>query len=204
MPIPRSPNLGWTDSHIAYPQRTERNGHQGAVVWLTGLSGAGKSTMAQLVERELFERGCQTYILDGDNLRHGLNRDLAFTPEDRTENIRRVGEVANLLRDAGLIVLTAFISPYLADRRIARATCPDGAFVEVYCRCDLAECERRDPKGLYRKARAGEIAHFTGISAPYEPPVDPEVVLRTDRDSPDRCAARVVAELERRGVVPPY
>ena len=204
MPFPRQRNLGWTDSHIAYPQRAERNGHQGAVVWLTGLSGAGKSTMAQLVERELFERGCQTYILDGDNLRHGLNRDLAFTPEDRTENIRRVGEVANLLRDAGLIVLTAFISPYLADRRIARATCPDDAFIEVYCRCDLAECERRDPKGLYRKARAGEIAHFTGISAPYEPPTDAELVLRTDRDSPDRCAGLVVAELERRGILPPY
>jgi adenylylsulfate kinase len=201
MTEPRSRHLSWTESEIAGDRRAARNGHQGAVVWLTGLSGAGKSTLATLLEQELFELGCQCYILDGDNVRHGLNRDLGFSPEDRTENIRRIGEVANLLRDAGLIVLTAFISPYRDDRARARAVCPPGTFLEVHCQCGLAECERRDPKGLYRKARAGEIPQFTGISAPYEAPADPEVVVRTDRTPPARCVQEVVAALQERGIL---
>jgi adenylylsulfate kinase len=196
-----SRHITWTDSYVDHAMRTARNRHQGAVVWFTGLSGAGKSTLAQLVERELFDRGVHCYILDGDNVRHGLNRDLGFSPEDRTENIRRIGEVANLMRDSGMICLTAFISPYLDDRATARATCPEGSFLEVYCRCALAECERRDPKGLYKKARAGQIPEFTGISAPYEEPVDPEIVLDTDQHSPDECVQQVVAVLEQRGIL---
>lgn len=198
----KSQNISWAESHITYDQRRRRNSHEGAVVWFTGLSGSGKSTMAQLVERELFHRGCHSYILDGDNVRHGLNRDLGFSPDDRTENIRRIGEVANLMRDAGSICLTAFISPYLADRESARAVCADKAFIEVYCKCSLEECERRDPKGLYKKARAGEIPEFTGISAPYEEPENPELVLETDRFGPEECVEQVIAGLVSRGVLP--
>jgi adenylylsulfate kinase len=201
MDTPKSKHITWTDSHVTYAMRTERNRHQGAVVWFTGLSGAGKTTLAQLVERELFALGAHCYILDGDNVRHGLNRDLGFSPADRTENIRRIGEVANLMRDSGMICLTAFISPYLADRATARATCPAGSFFEVYCRCGLAECERRDPKGLYQKARAGKIPEFTGISAPYEEPTAPELVLETDRHTPDACAGQVLAMLRERGIL---
>jgi adenylylsulfate kinase len=197
----KSRHIAWTESFVAHEERAARNGHQGAVVWFTGLSGSGKSTLSKLTEQALFERGCQCYVLDGDNMRHGLNRDLGFSPEDRTENIRRVGEVANLLRDAGQICLTAFISPYRDDRDRARALCGEHPFLEVYLACDLAECERRDPRGLYRKARAGEIRQFTGISAPYEEPADPEVVLRTDRLSPAACVEQVIAALERRGVL---
>ncbi len=201
MQSPKSQHITWSDSYVTHAQRTERNRHEGAVVWFTGLSGAGKSTMAQLVERELFDRGCHCYILDGDNVRHGLNRDLGFSPDDRTENIRRIGEVANLMRDAGMICLTAFISPYRADRRIARATCPEGTFLEVHCACDLEECERRDPKGLYKKARAGEIPQFTGISAPYEEPESAELVIHTDTSSPEECVNQVADMLEERGLL---
>jgi adenylylsulfate kinase len=201
MDAPKSQHITWSDSFVTHARRAERNRHEGVVVWFTGLSGSGKSTMAQLVERELFDRGCHCYILDGDNVRHGLNRDLGFSPEDRTENIRRIGEVANLMRDAGQICLTAFISPYRADREVARATCPEGRFLEVYCRCALEECERRDPKGLYKKARAGEIPEFTGISAPYEEPEAAELVLQTDEHGPQECVQQVVAMLEARGLL---
>ena len=201
METPKSKHITWTDSHVDHAMRAARNRHQGAVVWFTGLSGAGKTTLAQLVERELFARGVHCYILDGDNVRHGLNRDLGFSPADRTENIRRIGEVANLMRDSGMICLTAFISPYRADRATARATCPEGSFLEVYCRCALEDCERRDPKGLYRKARAGQIPEFTGISAPYEEPEAPEILLDTDRHTPAECAQQVVAALEARGIL---
>jgi adenylylsulfate kinase len=203
MTTPHSRHITWTDSDVDHDQRAARHDHRGAVVWLTGLSGSGKSTMARLLERELFDLGCECYVLDGDNVRHGLNRDLGFSPEDRTENIRRIGEVANLLRDAGLIVLTAFISPYRDDRARARAVCPPGTFVEVFCRCPLEECERRDPKGLYRKARAGEIPQFTGISAPYEEPEAPEVVIDTGEQTPTDCLERVVAALREQGILAP-
>lgn len=162
-------------------QRELRNGHRGCVVWLTGLSSAGKSTIASELERELFNLGRQAYVLDGDNIRHGLCSDLGFTPKDRAENIRRVGEVAKLFTDAGIICITAFISPYRADRHFVRELLPPGHFIEVFVNAPLAVCEQRDPKGLYAKARALEIKEFTGVSAPYEPPVQPELELRTDQ-----------------------
>lgn len=171
--------------------RTARNGHTGAVVWLTGLSGAGKSTLAMRVEHALFNRGMQTYVLDGDNVRRGLNVDLGFTPEDRVENIRRVGEVAALMADAGLVVITAFISPYIEDRKRARAAAGE-AFHEVYVKADLDTCEQRDPKGLYKKARTGEISDFTGISSPYEEPTDPDLIVDTSRDDVDACVEQIV------------
>src|SRR3546814_386164 len=170
--------------HLLTPQaRAWRNGHRGAVIWMTGLSGTGKSTLAMRVEQRLFAKGLQVYVLDGDNVRRGLNADLGFSPEDRAENIRRVGEAAALFADAGLVVVTAFISPYRADRDRARAAAGD-AFHEVYVKADLETCEARDPKGLYRRARAGEIPDFTGISAPYESPESPELIVDTrDRKS---------------------
>jgi len=158
--------------------RSRRNGHRGAVVWFTGLSGAGKSTLAMEVERRLFLQGYQVYVLDGDNVRRGLNADLGFSPDDRLENIRRIGEAAALFADAGMIVITAFISPYIADRERARQAAK-GAFHEIYIKADVATCETRDPKGLYKRARAGDLANFTGVSAPYEKPTSPELVVDT-------------------------
>jgi len=201
MDAPKSKNISWTDSTVTHDMRCERNGHQGAILWFTGLSGAGKSTLAQLMEKELFNQGCHCYILDGDNVRHGLNRDLGFSPDDRTENIRRIGEVAKLMMDAGMICLTAFISPYREDRQNARAITPSGTFLEVYCRCALEECERRDPKGLYKKARAGEIPEFTGISAPYEEPENAEIVVDTDQHSPEECVRQIMDYLRAHGHV---
>lgn len=192
---PKSKNITWSDGDVNHEARVQRNGHKAAILWFTGLSGSGKSTLAQAVEKELFLRRIHTYILDGDNVRFGLNRDLGFSPEDRTENIRRIGEVANLMMDAGTICLTAFISPYLIDRQGARDIAPEGAFFEVYTKCSLEECERRDPKGLYKKARAGEIPEFTGISAPYEEPENAEIVVETDKFSVEECASQVVDHL---------
>jgi len=202
MSIPKSRNITWSHSDIKRSDREHRNGHKSAILWFTGLSGSGKSTLARRVEKALFARGCQSYVLDGDNIRFGLNRDLGFSPEDRTENIRRIGEVAKLMVDAGLITITAFISPYRSDRDANRELVSEGDFLEIFCRCELAECERRDPKGLYKKARAGEIKEFTGISAPYEEPLQPELVVDTDRHSPDECVQIVMDELIRRGLVP--
>ncbi len=195
----KATNITWHHSELTRGEREKRNGHRGLVLWFTGLSGSGKSTLAQEVQGALFERGCQTYVLDGDNVRHGLNKDLGFSPADREENIRRIGEVAKLFADAGVIALTAFISPYRADRDQARAISGD-SFVEVYVRCDLEVCETRDPKGLYKKARAGLIPEFTGISAPYEAPENPELVVDTSRESLEESATRVIAYLEERGV----
>ncbi len=198
----KSQNITYTEGAVKHEHRAEQNGHGAAILWFTGLSGAGKSTLAQAVEQKLFLMGCHTYILDGDNIRFGLNRDLGFSPEDRTENIRRIGEVAKLMMDAGTICLTAFISPYIADRQAAREITPEGKFIEVYTKCSLEECERRDPKGLYKKARAGEIPQFTGISAPYEAPENPELVVETDKHSIGECVDQVVAYLRERGVLP--
>ncbi len=200
---PKSRHITWSQSAVCYAEREARNGHGAAILWFTGLSASGKSTLSRLVEKELFARGCNTYILDGDNVRHGLNSDLGFSPEDRVENIRRIGEVAKLMMDAGVITLTAFISPYREDRQRCRELVPEGRFLEIHCRCSLQECERRDPKGLYRRARAGEIPEFTGISAPYEEPEAPELVLQTDELTPEQCVERVVAELARRGIIGP-
>ncbi len=198
---PKSSNITWMDGDVTHDARILRNGHQAAILWFTGLSGAGKSTLSQAVEKELFQRRCHTYILDGDNIRFGLNRDLGFSPEDRTENIRRIGEVAKLMMDSGTICLTAFISPYRSDRQGARDITPAGRFIEVYCKCSLEECERRDPKGLYKKARAGEIAEFTGISAPYEEPENAEIVVETDRSDVGECARKIVEDLKARGIL---
>jgi bifunctional enzyme CysN/CysC len=197
---PDDRNLFSTDHAISASMRERRNGHRGAVVWFTGLSGAGKSTLAMEVEQRLFLRGYQIYVLDGDNVRRGLSSDLGFSPSDRLENIRRIGEVAMLFADAGFIVITAFISPYISDRERARQAAA-GAFHEIYIKADLATCERRDPKGLYRRARAGEIADFTGISAPYEEPPNPELVVDTSALSVEESVEMVLRYIERRIVL---
>jgi bifunctional enzyme CysN/CysC len=195
--VTKSKNIFWTEGKITAGQRAMRSGHRGAVVWLTGLSGAGKSTIAQALERELFHRAMHTYVLDGDNIRHGLNSNLGFSPEDRVENIRRVSEVARLMADAGAVVITAFISPYRMDRRRAREIALEGnaEFIEVFVEAPLQVCETRDPKSLYKKARAGEIRDFTGIGAPYEAPEDPEIVVRTDEQTVDESVAIVLEQL---------
>ena len=195
----KSENIFWSESEITAERRALRNQHRGAVVWLTGLSGAGKSTIARALEKELFQLSMHTYVLDGDNLRHGLNANLGFAPEDRAENIRRVSEVAKLMADAGTVVITSFISPYRADRARARAIALQAGaeFVEVFVDAPLAVCEGRDPKGLYRKARAGKLKGFTGIDAPYEPPDDPEIVVRTGEQSAAECVDQILAALPR-------
>jgi adenylylsulfate kinase len=199
----KSTNITWSDADVTHEARILRNGHRAAILWFTGLSGSGKSTLAKAVEKALFVRRCHTYILDGDNIRFGLNRDLGFSPEDRTENIRRIGEVAKLMMDAGMICLTAFISPYRADRQAARDIAPAGKCVEVWCKCALEECERRDPKGLYRKARAGEIAEFTGVSAPYEEPEHAQIVVETDKQTVEECVRQIIDHLIRTKVLEP-
>jgi bifunctional enzyme CysN/CysC len=188
----KSQNIFWSAGKVTREARERRNRHKGAIIWLTGLSGAGKSTVATELERELFGMGLHTYILDGDNIRHGLSGNLGFSPEDRTENIRRVAEVSRLLMDAGVLVITAFISPYRDDRRLARSLVDEGEFIEVYVSAPLEVCEQRDPKGLYKKARAGQIANFTGVSAPYEPPDRPELVVHTDRQTAAECVAQII------------
>lgn len=197
----RASNIHWQSMKVGKAQRAALNGQTPCVLWFTGLSGAGKSTVADLVEQELHRRGRRTMSLDGDNVRHGLNRDLGFTAEDRVENIRRVGEVAKLLVDAGLIVLVSFISPFREERGMARALLAEGEFLEVFVDAPLAVCEARDPKGLYQKARTGQLPNFTGISSPYEPPEAPEIHLPAGDETPEALAARVVAALEERGII---
>ena len=194
--LQKSDNIYWSQGKVTPTQRNLRNGHLGRVVWLTGLSGSGKSTIATDLERELFNLGKHAYVLDGDNVRHGLCRDLGFSPQDRQENIRRVGEVAKLLADAGFIAITAFISPYRADRDLVRSIVPAGQFIEVFVSAPIEVCEQRDPKGLYAKARANEIKEFTGISAPYEAPVQPEITLTTDSMSVQESVAKVIEYLQ--------
>jgi adenylyl-sulfate kinase len=181
---------------VSASQRERLNGHCGCVIWLTGLSGSGKSTIAEELERELFKLKRHTYILDGDVVRRGLCSDLRFSPENRKENIRRIGEVARLFADAGIICIVAFISPYRADRDLARKIAPPGKFIEVYLDAPLEVCEKRDPKGLYAQARAGEIKEFTGISAPYEPPREPEIELHTAKASVAECVGLVLKRLD--------
>ena len=191
----RSDNVRWQKLSIGKVERARQLGQRATVIWLTGLSGAGKSTIANLVEGELHRRGHHTYLLDGDNVRHGLNSDLGFTDVDRVENIRRVAEVARLMADAGLIVLVSFISPFRAERRMARERLGPGEFFEVWVDAPLEVAEQRDPKGLYGKARRGELFNFTGIDSPYEPPERPEIHLRTETSTPEEAAGRVVEEL---------
>jgi len=193
----KSTNITLVEHRVAREQREARNGHHGCVLWFTGLSGAGKSTLAFALEEELFRRGYQVYVIDGDNLRYGLNSDLGFSHKDRTENIRRAGEVAALFAGAGTICISAFVSPYRADREVARKAAGD-RFNEVYVRADLETCERRDPKGLYKKARRGEIKDFTGVSAPYEAPLAPEIVLDTANHTVAECVAQLLAFIEAR------
>jgi adenylylsulfate kinase len=200
----KSSNIVWHTASVTRQQREQKNGHKSVIIWFTGLSGAGKSTLAHAVEEQLFQRGCNTYVGDGDNIRHGLCGDLGFSPEHRVENIRRIGEVAKLFLDAGVIVLTAFISPYRADRERARERVATGDFIEVYCRCTLEVCEKRDVKGLYQRAKAGEIKEFTGISAPYEEPVVPEIVIDTDKYSVRECVNTIMQYLIDHGVLPKH
>jgi adenylylsulfate kinase len=195
----KSTNITWHGGQIGREQREKLLNQRGATLWLTGLSGSGKSTLAVTAEAALLERGHLAYVLDGDNVRHGLNKNLSFSPEDRTENIRRIGEVAKLFTDTGVIVFTSFISPYRADRDAARALFEAGDFIEVHLDASVETCEGRDPKGLYKKARAGEIPEFTGISAPYEPPLNPELVLDTLTVGVEENGARIIQHLEERG-----
>ena len=194
-------NIVWHEASVDREARSRQRGHRSVILWFTGLSGSGKSTLANAVNAVLFERGLATYVLDGDNIRHGLCKDLGFSDADREENIRRIGEVAKLFVDAGVITLTAFVSPFRADRDKARALVADGDFIEVYCAADLAVCEDRDPKGLYAKARAGVIKEFTGISSPYEAPEAPELRVDTGSQSLEESVASVLSLLEEKGVL---
>lgn len=194
-------NIVWHQAAITKQDRQTRAGHKSCVLWFTGLSGAGKSTLANAVDHELHRRGLASYVLDGDNIRHGLNRGLGFGPDDRKENIRRIGEVAKLFVDAGVIALTAFISPYREDRELARGLLEADEFVEIYVKCPLVECERRDPKGLYQKARNGEIGHFTGITSPYEEPQDPELVIESRELTVEASVEIILVYLEQRGII---
>lgn len=197
----KATNVHWHDHRVSADDRKKLKGHKSCVLWFTGLSGAGKSTIANTVDHKLAELGKHTYLLDGDNIRFGLNKNLGFSAEDRAENIRRIGEVGKLFSDAGLITLTAFISPYRADRDAVRELLPEGEFIEVYVDAALETCEARDPKGLYKKARAGEIKGFTGIDDPYEAPEKAELVLDSNSKGIDELADEVIAFLKDRGIV---
>ena len=199
---PQATNIVWHHSTVTRSARAHQRGHRSAILWFTGLSGAGKSTLANAVNSALFEQGLTCYVLDGDNVRHGLCSDLGFSDADREENIRRIGEVAKLFLDAGVVVLTAFVSPFRTDRQRARDLVEQGDFLEIHCAADLEVCEQRDTKGLYAKARAGEIREFTGISSPYEAPEAPELLVATGEQSLDDSVAQVMGELERRGIIP--
>ena len=195
-------NIVWHQHFIDKAARSAQKGHKPALLWFTGLSGSGKSTLAGALEAELMQRGIHTYLLDGDNVRHGLCSDLGFATADRQENLRRVGEVAKLMVDAGLVVLAAFVSPYRAERAAIRARLPEGEFIEVFVDTPLSECEQRDPKGLYKKARAGEIKHFTGIDDPYEAPEQAEIHLQNHGQSVGVVLNSLLTQLEALGVIP--
>jgi len=199
----KATNITWHEGHVARDEREALLKQKGALLWMTGLSGSGKSTIAYTLEHALVKRGHLAYVLDGDNIRHGLNKNLGFSAEDREENIRRIGEVGKLFVDTGVITITAFISPYRADRDIARKTVGEGSFFEVFCDTPLDVCEQRDPKGLYKKARAGEIKGFTGIDDPYEAPENPEMVIDTSKLSPQEAAVVLCELLEKHGKIPP-
>ncbi|UOR12795.1 adenylyl-sulfate kinase [Halobacillus amylolyticus] len=196
-----STNIVWHESEVTKQDRRELKKHKSVVLWFTGLSGSGKSTVSVALEKELHGLGVHTYRLDGDNVRHGLNKNLGFSPEDRKENIRRIGEVANLMVDAGLVTLTAFISPYREDRDHARELLGEKEFIEIYVECSVEACEERDPKGLYKKARAGEIKGFTGIDAPYEEPIHPEVTIETDKQTLEESVQLIVNYLKQKGYI---
>ncbi|WP_088010944.1 adenylyl-sulfate kinase [Gottfriedia acidiceleris] len=196
-----SKNIVWHQASISKEDRRQKNNHHSCILWLTGLSASGKSTIANEIAKALFHLNVQQYVLDGDNIRHGLNKDLGFTDYDRTENIRRIGEVAKLFVDNGQIVLTAFISPFIADRNIVRTLVEQDEFIEVYVECSVETCESRDPKGLYKKAKNGEIQNFTGISSPYEAPINPELILNTDKQSVQECVETVLQFLKNKNYI---
>ncbi|ABB73607.1 adenylyl-sulfate kinase [Nitrosospira multiformis] len=193
-------NTVWHNATITRAHRERLNVHRSAVLWFTGLSGSGKSTLAHAVEEKLYQLGCRTFVLDGDNVRQGLCSDLGFSVEDRSENIRRISEAARLLVESGVIAMTAFISPFRADRQKARSIFPHGDFIEIFCEASLAVCEQRDVKGLYKRARTGEVKEFTGISSPYEAPATPELIVRTGELELEDCVAQVIEFMERRDI----
>jgi len=196
-----SSNTVWHHATVTRARRNQQNGHRSLVLWFTGLSGAGKSTLAHAVEEELHQRSCRTIVLDGDNVRHGLCSDLGFSDEDRNENLRRIGEMSKLFIEAGVLTLTAFISPFQQERNKIRKMIPHGDFLEIYVDCSVETCETRDVKGLYQRARAGEIENFTGISAPYEKPEKPELTVDTDRETLEESVAKVMQLLIDRGII---
>ncbi len=200
--IEKDKNLTWHQASINREDITRQRGHKSAILWFTGLSGSGKSTLANAVNSKLFKNGISSYVLDGDNIRHGLCKDLGFSDEDRAENIRRIGEVAKLFLDSGVIILTAFVSPFRSDRDRARKLVKTEDFIEIHCAADLQQCEARDPKGLYAKARAGEIKEFTGISSPYEEPISPEIKVETGIQKLDDCVEGVIQKLIELHVIP--
>jgi len=197
----KATNIVWHEGAVTKEDRERVSGHKACTLWMTGLPASGKSTIAVALEKALWERGVHAYVLDGDNVRHGLNKDLGFSPEDRTENIRRIGEVAKLFTSAGVINTTAFISPYRSDRDRVREIMGAGEFLEVYVSCALEECERRDPKGHYKMARSGKLPEFTGVSAPYEAPEKPEITVHTDKQSMEECIATIISHLEGNGYI---
>jgi len=199
--LSKSTNVVWHEQSITKEDRRSQNGHNSFVLWFTGLSGSGKSTLANAIASRLYSEKVRNYVLDGDNVRHGLNKDLGFSEEDRTENIRRIGEVSKLFVDAGQVVLTAFISPFQADRKLVRDLLDEKEFIEVYVKCPIDTCEERDPKGLYEKARQGIIKDFTGISSPYEEPENPEIVIETNNNTIEESVEQVIQYLKENDLI---
>ena len=197
----KSPNVIYHQASVTRERRNQSNNHQSVVLWFTGLSGSGKSTLAHVLEEKLFNKGCKTLVLDGDNVRHGLNSNLDFSDDDRKENIRRIGEVAKLMLESGLIVMTAFISPFREDRVAVRNLISNSDFIEIYCKASLKTCEARDVKGLYKRARAGEIKNYTGIDSPYEDPENPELIIDTDKETLDESVSKIYSFLERKAII---
>ena len=197
----KSPNVIYHQASVTRGRRNQSNNHQSVVLWFTGLSGSGKSTLAHVLEEKLFNKGCKTFVLDGDNVRHGLNSNLDFSDNDRKENIRRIGEVAKLMLESGLIVMTAFISPFREDRAAVRNLISNSDFIEIYCKASLKTCEERDVKGLYKRARAGEIKNYTGIDSPYEAPENPELIIDTDKETLDESVSKIYNFLERKAII---
>ena len=197
----KSPNVIYHQASVTRGRRNQSNNHQSVVLWFTGLSGSGKSTLAHVLEEKLFNKGCKTFVLDGDNVRHGLNSNLDFSDNDRKENIRRIGEVAKLMLESGLIVMTAFISPFREDRAAVRNLISNSDFIEIYCKASLKTCEERDVKGLYKRARAGEIKNYTGIDSPYEAPENPELIIDTDKETLDESVSKIYRFLKRKAII---
>ena len=197
----KSTNIIYHNASVTRKRRNQLNKHKSVVIWFTGLSGSGKSTLAHAVEEILFNKGCRTFVLDGDNVRHGLSSNLDYSNKDRKENIRRIGEVTKLMMKAGLIIMTAFISPFKEDRIAVRNLIPDGDFIEIYCKASLETCEARDLKGFYKRARAGEIKNYTGIDSPYEVPDNPELIIDTDKETLDESVSRIVSFLQTKAII---